>query len=151
MVSHYVELYIKVRTMKVGGVNKRMHVCTLCPGKAFTRRGHADVHIRAHCGVKPYLCPWTNCVSRGAPRTRCSPGAGEVCRRLIEEYDVDLEAVDDEKKDVIWTCAEALETHPGKKNAHASYVKQMAFLKEVQQMMLRTRYPRGDGRNKKKK
>ncbi len=82
-------------------------------------------------------------------RRSATPELVKFCRRLIEEYDVDLEAVDDEKKDVIWTCAEALETHPGKKNA--SYAKQMACLKEVQQMMLRTRYPRGDGRNKKKK
>ncbi len=71
----------------------------------------------------------------------------KFCRRLIEEHDVDLEAVDDEKKDVIWTCAETLE----KCKQNASYVKQTAVLKEVQQMMLRTRYPRGDGRNKKKK
>ncbi len=35
-----------------------------------------------------------------------SPELVKFCRRLIEEYDVDLEAVDDEKKDVIWTCAE---------------------------------------------
>ena len=79
-----------------------------------------------------------------------TPELVKFCRRLIEEYDVDLEAVDDEKKDVIWTCAETLETHPGKKNSN--YGKQMEYLKEVQQMMLRTRYPRGgDRRNKKKK
>ena len=67
---------------------------------------------------------------------KATPELVKFCSRLIEEYDVDLEAVDDEKKDVIWTCAETLEKHPGKKNA--SYVKQMACLKEVQQMMLRT-------------
>ncbi len=64
MVFHYVRLYIEVKNLKVNGVNMRMHVCKLCPGKAFTRRGHAEVHIRAHCGVKPYLCPWTNCRRR---------------------------------------------------------------------------------------
>ena len=74
-----------------------------------------------------------------------SPELVKFCRRLIEEYDVDLEAVDDEKNDVIWTCAETLEKYK------QGYAKQMACIKEVQQMMLRTRYPRSDGRNKKKK
>ena len=41
---------------------------------------------------------------------KATPELVKFCSRLIEEYDVDLEAVDDEKKDVIWTCAETLET-----------------------------------------
>ena len=64
LISRYVKLYIKVTTLKVRGISKRVHICVLCPGTAFSRRGHADVHLRAHCGAKPYACSWTNCNRR---------------------------------------------------------------------------------------
>ncbi len=71
-----------------------------------------------------------------------TPATVKFCRRLIEEYGVDLEAVDDEKKDVICTCAETLETYPTKgrdRQQTAYFAKQIAGLQEVQQMMLRPR------------
>ena len=67
--------------------------------------------------------------------------AVEHCRLLIE-YDADLELEDDEKRDAFWTCAEALQ-----KNIKSNI--RNSFLKEVMQIMERTRYPTPSGWEKK--
>lgn len=64
MVDRYVGLYIEATYLTVNGVSKPMHSCKLCPGKSFSRRGHAVVHMRSHCGAKLHLCPWRNCRGR---------------------------------------------------------------------------------------
>ncbi len=64
--------------------------------------------------------------------------AVEHCRLLIE-YNADLELEDDEKRDAFWTCAEALQKN------------KTSFLKEVMQIMERTRYPTPSGRGENKK
>lgn len=58
MVPYYMKRYIK---KGINCLKKRIYICTLCVDKTFSRRGHAKVHIRAHCGAKPYICSWTKC------------------------------------------------------------------------------------------
>ena len=46
------------------GSKKEHHCVVLGCGKAFAQKSHLDIHIRAHTGIKPFICRESNCGQR---------------------------------------------------------------------------------------
>jgi len=114
--ARYIAHHIKRETKKIGDSDRPFYLCTLCQGRPFSRRGHAEIHVRSHLGVQPYCCPWQECRRRFGQKSHLSRHVKlhkgfrphvcpECARSFAQKGNMETHRTTHQPRIKTWTCS----------------------------------------------